>query len=108
MVAVTAPAGYGKSTLLAESAHAEDRRIAWVSLYRSDDDPAVLLTLVASAYTRVSPGSAHLIADMSGPGVSALGRAAPLLAPVFRTSPFPFVLMLADSTNYSRRFATTY
>jgi LuxR family transcriptional regulator, maltose regulon positive regulatory protein len=96
VVAVTAPAGYGKSTLLAQWARAEDRPVAWASLDRFDDDPAVLLSLLAAAYARVSPGSADLIADMSGPGVSALGRAAPLLASVFRTSPFPFVLMLDD------------
>ena len=96
MVAVTAPAGYGKSTLLAEWALAEDRRVAWVSLDRFDDDPAILLTLLASAYARVSPSDADLIDDMSGPGVSVLGRAAPLLASVFRRSPFPFVFMLDD------------
>ena len=96
VVAVTAPAGYGKSTLLAEWARAEDRRVAWVSLDRFDDDPAVLLILLASAYARVWPGSADLIADVSGLGVSALGRAAPLLASAFRTSPVPFVLMLDD------------
>ena len=75
VVAVTAPAGYGKSTLLAEWARAEDRRVAWVSLDRFDDDPAVLLILLASAYARVWPGSTDLIADVSGLGVSALGRA---------------------------------
>ena len=96
MVGVTAPAGYGKSTLLAEWARAEDRPVAWVSLDRFDDDPAVLLTLLASAYARVSPGNADLIADMGGLGVSTLGRAAPRLASVFRTSPVPFVLMLDD------------
>jgi LuxR family maltose regulon positive regulatory protein len=96
VVAVTAPAGYGKSTLLAEWALAEDRRVASVSLDRFDDDPTILLTLLASAYARVSPGNADLIADMSGLGVSPLGRAAPRLASVFRTSPFPFVLMLDD------------
>ena len=96
VVAVTAPAGYGKSTLLAEWADGEDRQVAWVSLDRFDDDPAVLLTLLASAYARISPSSADLIADMSGLGVSALGRAAPLLASVFRRSPVRFVLMLDD------------
>ncbi len=67
VVGVTAPAGYGKSTLLAQWATAEDRRVAWVSLDRFDDDPAVLLTLLASAYARVSPGSTDLVADMGGP-----------------------------------------
>jgi LuxR family maltose regulon positive regulatory protein len=96
VVGVTAPAGYGKSTLLAQWALAEDRRVAWVSLDRFDDDPALLLTLLASAFARVSPGSAGLIADMGGIGLSVLGRAAPRLASVFRTSPVPFVLILDD------------
>jgi LuxR family maltose regulon positive regulatory protein len=36
------------------------------------------------------------IADVSGAGVSVLGRAAPRLASAFRTSPVPFVVMLDD------------
>ena len=96
VVGVTAPAGYGKSTLLAEWARAEDRRVAWVSLDRFDDDPAALLSLLASAFARVSPGHADLVADVSGLGVSVLGRAAPRLAAAFRTSAVPFVMMLDD------------
>ena len=96
VVGVTAPAGYGKSTLLSQWALAEDRRVAWVSLDRFDDDPAVLLTILASAYARVSPGNDDLVADMGGVGVSALGRAAPRLAAVLGTSQAPFVLMVDD------------
>ena len=96
VVAVTAPAGYGKSTLLVQWAVAEDRRVAWVSLGRLDDDPATLLTLLASAYARVSPRNSDLVGDMGGLGVSVLGRAAPRLASALRTSPVPFVLMLDD------------
>ena len=53
VVGVTAPAGYGKSTLLAQWAGCEDRRVAWVSLDRFDDDPAALLALLATAYARI-------------------------------------------------------
>src|SRR5262249_53247715 len=49
-VAVTAPAGYGKSTFLAEWAAAEDRRVVWASLDRFDDEPAAPLVSFASAY----------------------------------------------------------
>jgi len=96
VVGVTAPAGYGKSTLLAEWAHAEPRRVAWVSLDRFDDDPGVLLTLLAAAYAGLAPRAADLVAEMSGLGVSALSRAAPRLAAAFRASPSPFVLMIDD------------
>jgi LuxR family maltose regulon positive regulatory protein len=96
VVGVTAPAGYGKTTLLAQWARADDRRVGWVSLDRYDDDPAVLLTLLASAYARVVPGNADLAADMGGLGVDVLGRAAPRLAAAFQSSPEPFVLMVDD------------
>ena len=96
VVGITAPAGYGKSTLLTEWSEAEDRAVAWVSLDRFDDDPSVLLTLLASAYARMSPDFIDLTADMRGLGPAALGRAAPRLASALRASPMPFVLMLDD------------
>jgi LuxR family transcriptional regulator, maltose regulon positive regulatory protein len=96
VVAVTAPAGYGKSTLLAEWAAEEDRPVAWVSLDRFDDDPAALLWAMASAYARISASHQDLPADVVGLGVSVLGRAAPRLASAFAASPDAFVLMLDD------------
>ena len=96
VVGITAPAGYGKSTFLAEWAGVEDRRVAWVSLDRFDDDPAIMLASLASAYSGVDPGSADLVADMRSHGVWLLGRAVPRLASAFRASPVPFVLMLDD------------
>jgi LuxR family transcriptional regulator, maltose regulon positive regulatory protein len=95
-VAVTAPAGYGKSTFLAEWARTEDRRVGWASLDRSDDDPRALLVSLASAFCRSGLGSAELIADMRGSSASMLRRAAPRLAAQFRASPVPFVLFLDD------------
>jgi len=95
-VAVTAPAGYGKSTFLAEWAATENRRVAWVSVDRFDDDPAVLLTALAAAYCRAGLASRDLIDDVGGSRISVLDRAAPRLAAEFRASPVPFVLMLDD------------
>ena len=96
VVGVTAPAGYGKSTLLAQWALAEKRPVGWVTLDRIDDDPAALLTLLASACRRILPGNSDLIAEMGGLGISSLGRAAPRLASALRASASPFVLMLDD------------
>ena len=95
VVGVTAPPGYGKSTLMAEWAETEDRHVGWVSLDRLDDDPSALLFLLASAYAQISDHT-DLIGDVGGLGVSALGRAAPRLGSAFQTSPVPFVLMLDD------------
>jgi LuxR family maltose regulon positive regulatory protein len=96
LVAVTAPAGYGKSMFLAEWAAAEDRRVVWVSLDRFDDDPAALLVSLALAYCRAGLGSADLVTGMENPGGRVLGRAAARLAAEFGGSRVPFVLMLDD------------
>jgi LuxR family maltose regulon positive regulatory protein len=97
VVGVTAPAGYGKTTLLAEWARTEDRPVGWVSLDRFDDDPAVVLSMLASAFSQASNGSSDdLSADMRGPGVAALGRAAPRLAAALAQSPTPFALFVDD------------
>jgi len=49
VVSVVAPAGYGKSTLLAQWAAAETRTVAWLSLDARDNDPAVLLPHASAA-----------------------------------------------------------
>ena len=96
VVGVTAPAGYGKTNLLAQWALSEERPSAWVTLDRYDDDHAALLALLAAAFARVSPHNSHMVADMSGLLVDALGRAAPRLAAAFRASREPFVLLVDD------------
>ncbi|WP_396667701.1 LuxR C-terminal-related transcriptional regulator [Microbacterium sp. R86528] len=95
-VAVSAPAGYGKSSLLAEWAAIEKRPVAWVSLDRYDDDPGTLLALIISAFVGSVGGDPRLIADVQGRGTAALGRSAPLVGAVLRNSDRPFVLMIDD------------
>ena len=54
---VTAPAGYGKTTLLAEWCTLQNTRIAWVSLDAADNDPALFWRYVATALgMQVMPG----------------------------------------------------
>lgn len=96
VVAVSAPAGYGKSTLLAEWGGAENRAVAWASLDRLDDDPAALLILIAAAMGSISPHVAELVPEMRGVGVPVLGRSAPRLAAAIRATEAPFVLFLDD------------
>lgn len=94
-VSITAPAGYGKTTLLSQWLDVEDRMTAYVSLNRFDDDPNLLLALLASAYERMYPNSGAT-AEVSGLGVSALGRATPRLAGILGSTESPFVLIIDD------------
>src|SRR4051794_24789511 len=49
LAVIAAPAGYGKTTLLAEWARADDRPFAWVSLEEAHNAPALLAATVAHA-----------------------------------------------------------
>lgn len=49
LVLLTAPAGYGKTTLLSQWASADRRRFGWVTLSRADSDPVRLAEHVAFA-----------------------------------------------------------
>lgn len=96
VVTVTAPAGYGKSTMAAEWAHLENRRVAWASLDRFDDEAGALLTVLAMACRSITPRAADIVPKMRGTEVAVLGGAAPLLAAVIREAPEPFVLFIDD------------
>ena len=55
---VAAPAGFGKTTLLAEwlaAIPAGERSAAWVSLDQADNDPALFWTYVIAALRTISP-----------------------------------------------------
>ena len=49
IVSITAPAGYGKTLLLAQCAAAAESRVAWLKLEASDNDPSVLVSDIGQA-----------------------------------------------------------
>src|ERR1039457_2547696 len=56
---VSAPAGFGKTTLLAEwlaVAAADGRAVAWLSLDQCDNDPALFWTYLVAALKTAAPG----------------------------------------------------
>jgi len=55
VITVTAPPGYGKTTLLAQWAERIGSRAAWLSCDDGDNDPVVLLTAIAVALDRIGP-----------------------------------------------------
>jgi LuxR family transcriptional regulator, maltose regulon positive regulatory protein len=53
VVAVVAPPGYGKTTLLAQWSARSERAAAWVALDERDNDPGVCLSYLAEALYRI-------------------------------------------------------
>src|SRR5215213_1508655 len=80
LVCVVGPAGYGKTTLLAQWAEREPRPVAWISVDQRDNDPAVLLRYLAVALDRVEPIDPRVVQALAGPGVSIVGAVSRLAA----------------------------
>jgi LuxR family maltose regulon positive regulatory protein len=67
LVLVCAPAGFGKTALLADWARRGGRAVAWLSLDAGDSDPARFWRHVVAALDRARPGIAERVAPLLGP-----------------------------------------
>jgi LuxR family maltose regulon positive regulatory protein len=96
IVSVVAPPGYGKTTLLAQWAEADDQAFAWVSLDQGDNDPKVLLTYVAEALDAVEPIDGGVFDALASPASSVPGSVVPRLGSALWSMSAPVVLVLDD------------
>jgi LuxR family transcriptional regulator, maltose regulon positive regulatory protein len=67
LVLVCAPAGYGKTVLLADWARRGRRPVAWLSLDAGDNDPARFWRHAVAALDRARPGIGERVAPLLGP-----------------------------------------
>ena len=76
VIAVVAPPGYGKTTLLAQWADRVWPRVAWVSCDDGDNDPVVLLSALAVALDRIEPIDPAVFRALasSGAGITVVPR----------------------------------
>jgi LuxR family maltose regulon positive regulatory protein len=96
IVSVVAPAGYGKTTLLAQWAGANGQAFAWVSVDEPDNDPKILLSYVAEALDEVEPIDGRVFGALASPGSSVPGSVVPRLGSAFSSMSTPVVLVLDD------------
>ena len=68
VVTVTAPPGYGKTTLMAQWAERIGSRVAWLSCDEDDNDPVVLLSALAVALDRIGPVDPAIFAALASSG----------------------------------------
>ena len=95
VVLVSAPAGYGKSTLVAQWSDLDPRATGWVQFGPGDNDPVVLLAHVVAALERTGPVCDELLEELSGRTPRIDEVAIPLLAADLGERD-PFVLVLDD------------
>ncbi|MBB3084173.1 LuxR C-terminal-related transcriptional regulator [Geodermatophilus sabuli] len=96
---VVAPAGWGKTTVLALWAREPEQRprTAWVSLDASDDEPVRFWTYVLTALRGVDPQvGKRALAALSAPAVEPVAVALPLLINDLAATSGRYVLVLDD------------
>jgi LuxR family transcriptional regulator, maltose regulon positive regulatory protein len=96
VVSVVAPAGYGKTTLLAQWAQRDPRSFVWVSADERDNDPKVLLSYVAEALNTVEPVSQRVFDALASAASSVPGSVVPRLSAALVSLSRPVVLVLDD------------
>ena len=95
VVLVSAPAGYGKTTLVAQWSDLDSRTSGWVQLAPADNDPVVLLAHLVAALDRIGPVCGELLEELSGPIPRIEEVVIPLLSADLCERD-PFVLVLDD------------
>jgi LuxR family transcriptional regulator, maltose regulon positive regulatory protein len=93
---LVAPAGYGKTTALAQWAARDGRPFAWVTLDAADNDPTTLLSAVALALDAVEPVGWEVFEALSSKRPDAATVALQRLARALSRSETPRVLALDD------------
>jgi LuxR family transcriptional regulator, maltose regulon positive regulatory protein len=93
-VCVIAPAGYGKTTLLAQWDERKGRRVAWVSVDQHDNEPAVLFFHLAVALDRIEPIDPGLLQTLASPGVSFVATVVPRFVSAVSAMVEPVALVL--------------
>ena len=67
LILAAAPAGYGKTVLLADWARRGEHPVAWLSLDAGDNDPARFWRHAVAALDRARPGTGERVAPLLGP-----------------------------------------
>ena len=94
---VCAPAGFGKTMLLADWARRTGRPVAWLSLDAADNDPVRFWRHVAAALGGAREGTARRLTAVLGPSTPpALEAVVTALVNELASVPDPLVLVLDD------------
>ena len=99
LTTIVAPAGWGKSTLLAAWAGDPDwqGRVAWLSLDEADDEPVRFWTYAVSALGAVAPQlTGESLAALAAPGMDPVGVAVSALLNALSAAEERHVLVLDD------------
>ncbi len=97
VVVISAPAGYGKTTLLSQWAAVEDRPLACLTITEADNDLMVLVAYLIRALDKIDALPPESLAALVAPGADGPTAVLPRLGRMLLERPRPFVLALDDT-----------
>ena len=93
---ISAPAGYGKTTLLSQWAVVEDRPFAWLTVTEGDNDLTVLVAYLIRALDGIDPLPPEALAAFAASGADGPTVVLPRLGRILLERSRPFVIALDD------------
>jgi LuxR family transcriptional regulator, maltose regulon positive regulatory protein len=97
LVLVCAPAGFGKTALLADSCRQRRQQVAWLCLDAADNDPMRFWRHAVAALDRVRPGVGERVDPLlSGPGLASFDGFATAVVNRLADDPGEVLLVLDD------------
>ncbi len=97
LILVSAPAGFGKTTLVGEWAAGCMLPVAWLSLDERDNDPSSFLTYLVAAVRTIAPGAGEgVLAVLQSPQPPSTEAVLTTLVNELTAVPDDFVLVLDD------------
>lgn len=93
---VVAPAGYGKTTLLAQWAERDPRRVAWVAIDERDNDAGLLAREIAAAVAADEPLGVDVSAPLNVPVPDVARVVIPRLCRAIEEADEPIAVVLDD------------
>jgi len=100
LILISAPAGYGKTSLLTDFSHDTDLPVCWYTLDEFDRDLHVFLEHFIAAITHKFPAfggrSLNFLRDTADPGANLYPLVATLVQEIYDTIPEYFFLVLDD------------
>ncbi len=97
LILISAPAGFGKTTLVSEWVASCDQKVAWLSLEEADNDPTNFLAYFVTALQTIAPKiGAGILAAIQSPQLPSTESLLPALLNEIVVLPDNFILVLDD------------
>ncbi|WP_335871485.1 LuxR C-terminal-related transcriptional regulator [Bacillus sp. 2205SS5-2] len=94
---VSAPAGFGKTTIVSQWIQACNRPVAWLSLEKEESDPRVFLTyFIAAMQTLEKNVGVRAVSLLQSPQIPKMDMLLTSLLNDMNSLPYPFTLVLDD------------